>query len=108
MTDKEYRELTRSRTEYEWGVEFVIDDEYEDIDYTLHFDSFAEAKQEAEEPREGYRYRHVIVLIRDQGSEDRGVTDRQWAYLQEDGTLPEEFDGGNRVPKRFHQEVAKA
>lgn len=106
MTDKEYRELTRSRTSYEWGVELVIDDEHEDIDDTLYFDSFAEAKQEAEEPREGYR--NVIVLIRDQGSEAYGLEDRQWAYLEEDGTLPEEFDGGNRVPKRFHQEVAKA
>ena len=106
MTDKEYKELTRSRTSYEWGVEFVIDDEHEDIDDTFYFDSFAEAKREAEKPCEGYR--NVIVLIRDQGSEDRGVVDRQWAYLEDDGTLPEEFDGGNRVPKRFHQEVAKA
>ncbi len=70
----------------------MIDDEHEDIDDTFHFDSFAEAKQEAEKPREGYR--SVIVLIRDQGPEDLA--------------LPEEFDGGNRVPKRFHQEVAKA
>ena len=106
MTDKEYKELTRSRTSYEWGVELVIDDEHEDIDAPLYFDSFAEAKQEAEKPREGYR--NEIVLIRDQGSEDRGVEDRQWAYLEDDGTLPEEFDGGNRVPKRFHQDVAKA
>ena len=105
MTDKEYKELTRSRTSYEWGVELVIDDEHEDIDDTFYFDSFAEAKREAEKPREGYR--SVIVLIRDQGSEDRGVENRQWAYLEDDGTLPEEFDGGNRVPKRFHQEVAK-
>ena len=104
MTDNEYRELMRSRTSYEWGVELVIDDE--DIEDTFHFDSFAEAKQEAEKPREGYR--SVIVLIREQGSEDRGVEDRQWAYFEDDGTLPEEFDGGNRVPKRFHQEVAKA
>ena len=84
----------------------MIDDEHEDIDDTFYFDSFAEAKREAEKPRKGYR--NEIVLIRDQGSEDRGVEDRQWAYLEDDGTLPEEFDGGNRVPKRFHQEVAKA
>jgi hypothetical protein len=106
MTDKEYKELTRSRTAYEWGVELVIDDESEDIDDTFYFDAFAEAKQEAEKPREGYR--NVVVLIREQGSESLGVTDRQWAYLEEDGTLPEEFDGGSRIPKRFHQEVAKA
>jgi len=106
MTDKEYKELTRSRTAYEWGVELVIDDEHDSLDDTLYFDSFAEAKQEAEKPREGYR--NEIVLIRDQVSEGRGVEDMQWAYLEEDGTLPEEFDGGSRVPKKFHQEAAKA
>ena len=102
MTDAEYHELTRSRTSYEWGVEFVTRDGYEDIEDTYHFEKLGDAKRQTSE-----EFDCRIVLIRDQGSEDAGVEHRQWAYLKDDGTLPEEFDGGTRVPKRFHAEVAK-
>jgi hypothetical protein len=45
MTDQEYHELTRSRTSYEWGVEFVTKDGHEDIDDTYHYESLKEAKR---------------------------------------------------------------
>jgi isopentenyldiphosphate isomerase len=102
MTDQEYHELTRSRTSYEWGVEFVTKDGHEDIDDTYHYESLKQAKEE-----KSVEYTCRIVLIREQGSEDEGVTDRQWAYLKNDGTLPEEFDGGTRVPKKFHAEAER-
>jgi hypothetical protein len=47
-----------------------------------------------------------MVLVRDVGTECDGVEDRQYAYVTEDWTLPAEFDGGARVPKRFHAQLA--
>ena len=42
----------------------------------------------------------------DEFHKHEGLEDRQWAYI-EDGKLPEEFDGGEKVPKRFHEEVER-
>lgn len=33
------------------------------------------------------------------------IVDREWAYVV-DGSLPEFFDGGTKVPKKFHKEIA--
>jgi len=52
-----------------------------------------------------------VGLVRGEGNENEGITDRLWAYIK-DGKLPEFFNDayGNstshRVPKRFHKEVA--
>ena len=32
---------------------------------------------------------------------------KEWAYLNSDGTLPEEFDYGTKMPKRFLQEFER-
>lgn len=43
-----------------------------------------------------------LVLVWNLGSEE-GLVDRAWAYVQ-DGILPEKFDNGRKVPKRFQKE----
>lgn len=100
---------------YEWDVETQVTyDDRNDIDSMdvldhQHVNSYKEAKLVAAgtpEPHEEGTVTHHIVLVRD---DDEG---RAWAYL-EDGVLPEFFmdaDGKNttRVPKRFHEEVARA
>ena len=87
---------------YEWDVETVTKDEFEDIENHAHQKSYADCVAfAATEPPEGFFYR--IVLVRD--DDDR----RAWAYLK-DGKLPEYFsdaDGRDyrKAPKRFVLEV---
>jgi hypothetical protein len=94
---------------YEWCVE-VIDRESGDIVDNDFVSSFARAKSSLDE---GDEYECKVVLVRTEGSEDDGVTDRLWAYLTDDGKLPEFFANasgnatGFRVPKKFIQEVAR-
>jgi hypothetical protein len=95
---------------YEWDRETVADgdsEDYEDgeiIDH-CHAASYAEVLADSkEQPPEGCRFE--IVLVRD---DDNG---RSWAYV-EDGKLPEfckdAYDcNAGKVPKRFHDEVARA
>lgn len=95
---------------YEWDVETVAARDSEDyaeddvIDHH-HTTSFAEAKRvAAQEPDDGTK--HVLVLVRDHD-------DRSWAYLNDDGTLPEYFEDAynqprGKVPVRYHREVAAA
>lgn len=94
---------------YEWDVETVADgDSAENEDGEIldhnHCESYAEARRIADmEPEDGTR--HVIVLVRD---DDEG---RSWAYLDEDGKLPEYFEDAynqpvRKVAKKFHEEVA--
>lgn len=86
---------------YEWTVETV--DEHGDITDTCAWDSYAEAqKRAALERASGTRVE--IALTRIVGDEIEGLQDRQYAYL-EGGKLPERFDGGAKVPRRFHREV---
>lgn len=84
-------------TYYEWGAEHNDDDEnINDCDF---FDKLADAVAFiAGVP--GWE----IVLVRNVGSDSEGVEDRQWAYPDADGNLPEHFDGGAKVPQRFHKE----
>lgn len=93
---------------YEWDVETL--DEFGDILDHDHRDTFKEAIA-AEKTTQGFSETTRICLVRDVWDEDNGIQDRQWAYLEE-GKLPEYFEdtGGqeaNRVPQKFHQEVAK-
>lgn len=89
---------------YEWVIETV--NEHGDIGDVNHADTFAGARRMAAAvaadlaPGE----RVEVGLVRDSGDEVDGLQDRQWAYL-EDGLLPERFDGGAKVPARFHKEV---
>lgn len=94
------REVTR--LDYEWDVEAL--DEYGDIIDHGFCDGFPGVSTDP---------LHKVVLVKsyarglsgDEYSFD--IVDRAWAYLQDDGTLPEEFDDGSKVPLRFHREVNK-
>lgn len=53
-----------------------------------------------------------LVLIRDVGNDDDGLTDRALAYVDESRMLPAMFtDAGGaevaKVPQRFHREIAR-
>lgn len=77
---------------YEWDYEQFEADEIIDHD---HADKLTQFNRPLE-PDER------LVLVRDDDHNYRG-----WAYV-ENGELPERFDNGFKVPKRFHKELAKA
>jgi len=87
-----------TRIEYEWGFESV--DEYGDIIDHDFRDDFPGLPTEPN---------IKLVLVR---NELRGWSDdfdmscdldhRAWAYV-EDGKLPETFDDGYPIPKKFHR-----
>jgi hypothetical protein len=47
-----------------------------------------------------------IALIRNVWCENQGLHDRSYAYVSND-SLPSEFDGGQKIPKRFRDELQK-
>jgi hypothetical protein len=90
---------------YEWVIEPV--DQYGDIVESDHADSFEDAMKRAAGWRQEWK-RVEVGLVRELGDDVEGLQDRQWAYIEDDGTLPAKFDGGARVPKRFMSEIAAA
>ena len=92
------------RVSYEWDLEEV--DEYGDIVDHHWCDKCPGLPTEPN---------LELVLIRDvhrglAGDDFNMSADlehRSWAYVR-DGKLPEFFDDGEKVPKRFHAELAKA
>ena len=91
----------KDRLNYEWDVETL--DKHGDV-YDHDFeDRLAPLLQ-----RNKINSNNVLVLVASWGNDDNGVTDRAWAYVQADGTLPNTFDNGHPVPKRFHDELRKA
>jgi hypothetical protein len=95
---------------YEWDCEELDGPDSDDAEIIDHWfgDTFAEVRKHASH-LEHYRF----VLVRNRGNELEGLLDRQWAYLNESGHLPERFDwgggetGGAKVPARFHKETAR-
>lgn len=79
----------KTSTTYEWVSEQL--DEHGNIVETFQFNTRKEAEEQGGEIALCRRVHYVI---------DGDEKDRQYAYL-EGGELPEEFDGGTRVPKRF-------
>jgi hypothetical protein len=49
--------------------------------------------------------KHDLELWRNVGNDIDGITDREYALVV-DGRLPDEMDGGSRVPVRFHREIS--
>ena len=91
---------------YEWKLELM--DEHGDIVDALHF-----SENELQDALEAF-IRHApdhhaaaIALVRDTGNDVDGITDRQHAYLM-DGTLPEAFEYGAKIPARIRGIVAQA
>jgi len=84
---------------YEWAVEWL--DEWGDIVDVTHFTRLAEAVEHHDAWMAVRGKNMAICLVYNRVSDfDQNVEDRQWAYL-ENGLLPEAFDGGGKIPKRF-------
>ncbi len=95
---------------YEWDCETVTavesaDFEEGEVIEHYHAPKFKEVLKESKTaPPEGCKF--ALVLVRD---DDIG---RSWAYL-DNGVLPESFEDAYgrfaaKVPRRFHEEVAKS
>lgn len=95
---------------YEWDVEEVTSEESDSHDkgeVVEHWfqDSFADCvKQCSKPPYPGTEWVTVLVCTTDDS--------RSWAYLKDDGALPEYFEDAyqhrtRKVPKCFHTEVLK-
>lgn len=91
----------QTKVNYEWTLETLDDGDIIDSDFSdsLTFDK-------ADLPG------NDLGLVRHEGNEDDGVTDRVWAYVK-DGKLPECFSDSMgttiaiKVPQRFHNELSK-
>jgi len=81
---------------YEWTIEDT--DKHGDIHETQPMGSVIEAITRSRAESYVENCTPVLVLVRQEGNQDEGLQDRQWAYL-ESGELPIEFDGGAVVPK---------
>ena len=94
---------------YEWTVEAVTADEYGDVIDNDFRDTYREAVKSAESMGTQHPGSEILIgLVRDRHNDiDKDLEDRQWAYLDEDGKLPKEFDGGARVPVRYIREVER-
>lgn len=91
---------------YGWLVEELENDSDDPgIVDTLSFPLLVEARQWTAFADLAY---FRIGLVRDVGTDWDGLTDRQWAYLDADGALPDEFDGGASIPQRFRRELEQA
>ena len=97
---------------YEWCLEEV---EYEMIDGELvddivdqHFSDYA---AEFLPTVLTNTKRFQMCLVRDVGNDVEGIVDRAWAYCVEVNgrmELPETFDNGKAVPKKFRKELERA
>lgn len=94
----------RNRVIYEWLVDELNGDG--DIVDTQYYDTFyqAVAAQWAALGSCSNGNNYEVGLIRYVGNDVDGEVDRQYAYTV-CNELPEFFDGGAKVPVRFHCEI---
>jgi hypothetical protein len=102
-----------TQTSYEWDLE--ITDEHDDVvDHIFHDKCPGLIARNRQAVLSLKRNESVnLVLVRNVGEGYKsdplsfGLIERSWAYVK-DGKLPETFDDGYSVPKRFHKELEKA
>lgn len=101
---------------YEWDLEWldrdgdISDHDFQDagkmLDLQQHLSQWTPEKL-----YEANRKEVCFVLVLNVGNEDEGLVDRSWAYTQftEAGepSLPEYFQDGQRVPKKYREQFAK-
>lgn len=99
------------QTSYEWDIE--VTDAHGDIVDHIFSDKcpdFAELNR----TRISLMKKNesaILVLVRNIGEGYKSdplsfhLIERSWAYVK-DGKLPEQFDDGYVVPKRFHKEIS--
>lgn len=83
-----------NKTQYEWIAEIL--DEHEDVVETRGAETLRELAPTREEQ---------VALCKSVGDELSGLGYRTWAYLT-NGKVPEVFDDGTPVPKKFQQTKA--
>lgn len=85
----------RNKIIYEWCIETL--DENEDVIDNSFWDEL---------PKEPLEENQQLCLVRNEGNEADGLTDRLWAYV-ENGKLPEYFTDANgcvvsiKVPQKY-------
>jgi hypothetical protein len=103
---------------YEWDLEALVPDQEDEIldhdfrdagtmqDLRKHLSRWT-----PEELYEADNKTMCFVLVLNVGNDDEGLVDRSWAYTQftEAGepSLPEYFEDGQRVPKKYREQFAK-
>lgn len=93
------------QTSYEW--EITEHDEYGDIVENHFADKLSEYdQQDLKRALDESDDSMQLGLMRDNIRDDGDDLDRSWAYV-ESGELPEEFDAGWSIPKRFRNELKK-
>ena len=94
--------MTREVTKLDYECDIEMLDEFDDIIDHDFQDKYPGVQADD---------KNVVVLVKSYARGLSGdeysffIEDRTWAYLK-DGKMPEEFDDGSRVPKRFHKEVS--
>lgn len=91
----------QTKVTYDWTLETLDGEDIIDNDFSdkLTFDKYDLAGKD-------------LGLVRNEGNEADGITDRFWAYVK-DGKLPEYFSDSMgtlisiKVPQRFHKELNK-
>jgi hypothetical protein len=106
--------MSRDKVTYEWAIEEA--DEDGDIFNVDHADTLAEALDRQRESlstaAETGAASVRVALLRITNDDIDGEQERFYAYLNEDGSLPEimetcdEAQDGPPVPQRFHKEAA--
>lgn len=99
----------RNKVTYEWRVNKC--DGWGDIEDFYTFASYKEAREcERQLHADGLVptfWSTEIELGRDEWCEDNGLQDRGYATVDDDGTLPDRFCCGNKVPAYKHAEVQR-
>jgi hypothetical protein len=95
----------KNKVIHEWLVESV--DQYGDIIDSNCYPTLKDAicTTEGADYSDGGYYR--LGLVRDEGNEVDHLLDRQWAYFQPDGILPESYSDGAIIPLKHRYESLK-
>jgi hypothetical protein len=104
-TDAEWKILEKRHTSHEWGVNYM---DGEDIRDTDHFDKLSEIPDSI---WSSIDCDHVqLEVARVKWTKADGMTDRAYAQTtMENGAmvLDDDFEGGGKVPRKLHGELAK-
>tara|TARA_B100000902_G_C27305411_1_gene915149 strand:+ start:1060 stop:1425 length:366 start_codon:yes stop_codon:yes gene_type:complete len=93
---------TNWEVHYEWCWEYS--DEHGDIIHAYHADTLKNlGAAEASHWETGEPWKPELTLIRDHGNDADGLQERSYAYPT-NGTMPELFSCGSKIPKRFQKE----
>lgn len=100
---------------YEWVIEHVSNDQYQDILDLDHADNLMEfSSEEVTKACKNHQYLHEqlgpmfmrLALRRDTVREFDGIVDSRWAYV-ENNNLSSTYEEGGKVLNKFNAELQK-